>query len=156
MDDRNSEELKNISARLQDRPGRRLLRFTVAGVTAIFMVLLTILFMRYLITGYDRSASAALTRYISLPSFTISRKKTADIERITRPAILPETPVMDDEDLMAESSELAGENVLALPEMSLPGNNIDDTVSMPDLQSIPADEKSRMNELKEAILNASE
>ncbi len=141
---------------MQENTGRRLLRFGVAGFTAILMVLVTLLFMRYLITGYDRSASAALTRYISVPSLTITRSKAPDIERITRPAALPDTPVIDEEDVQTESSEFIEESTLAFPEMTAPENNMNEAIRIPELQSAPSGERNKMNELKEAILNAGE
>ncbi len=156
MTDADSDELENIRTHMQVHTGRRLLRFIAAGFVAILMVLLTILFMRFLITGYDRSASAALTRYISLPSLTITRKKTSDNERILRPAAMTEAPVMSEDNLQIESSGFIEDDALTMPALMLPDNDMNQSITLPELQSAPSSEKSKMDELKQAILNGGE
>ena len=154
MEEPLEQELKSISAGMRQDAGRRLLRFFLAAVTAFLVALLTILFMRYLIVGYDRSASAALTRYISVPSLMISRNKGSGIARIERPGELPETPLLEDDDVQQASSAYLDENTLGMPDMTRPLGTIDQDIALPSLDEEPSSDREKMSDLKQAILNA--
>ena len=152
MEEPLEQDLKSISADMRQNAGRRLLRFFLAGLSALLIALLTILFMRYLIVGYDRSASAALTRYISVPSLIISRNRDSGIARIARPAETPETPLLEDDDVKQESSAYLEENTLEMPSMTRPDQSISQELALPSLDGPPASDREKMSEIKQAIL----
>ncbi len=130
------------------QPGRRLLRFLVAGLIAMMVTFMIILFMRFLIKGYDESTSALITRYISLPRVIISRGKSEETVRPAKPGDRPYIPGLDDPDTKQEPAATLDEQPYEFPLMSIPEQNID----LPQLESAPPGKLEKLQQIKQAIL----
>ena len=128
--------------------GRKLLRFLLAGMTALLIVFITLLFMRFLVSGYDDRASNTLTRYISLPSFTIHRRVVEE-EKPIKPMLEPELEIEEENNLAGAPTESELELSIDSP-VAVPGM-IEADIQLPGLGENESSEREKLRQIKEAL-----
>ena len=131
--------------------GRKILRFVLAGITALLIVFITLLFMRFLVKGYDDKASSTLTRYISLPSLTIHRRSYEE-EKPIKPLLQPELELDEISDLAEKPDETETELAIESP-ASVPGL-IETEIILPGLEDNGESDRKKLQQIKEALTNS--
>ena len=143
-----TEENREAYPTLVVSAGRKLLRFVLAGVTALLIVFITLLFMRFLVKGYDDKATTKLSRYISLPSITIHRRSTEEFKPI-KPLLEPDFELDEDNDFTEQPMDEEMELKIEAPD-SVPGR-IEAEIVLPGLANTEVDDRDKMRQIKEAL-----
>lgn len=136
---------------LRSRP----LRFVLALFFGFIMTLITILFMRYLIMGYDKTAGDAMTRYLGFrTSFSFSQSDDSIKKPGERPGIQPEVFYEIEEENISEK------DVLLLQPTAQDGISFQEELkTSPELPRLATEEISmqeQMKQIKETILTDGE
>ena len=134
----------------------RLIRFMVSGLLALVISLSLILFMRYLVLGYDDSSTGTIMRYFTLNKLPLTAIIEEDEFSIERPGDRPELPGIDDSDEFNEPDVFLETESIDISSMSSPVQGIERDIMSPQLQdeSMSAQEKLRL--IKQEILSEDE
>lgn len=129
-----------------------LLRLLVAGLVASVITFALLLFMRFLIVGYDRTTSDAITRYLSLQTVISHRAVDDRLKRIERPAERPEFTGMDESDFKQDAETFMPEQaedaqVILSPQV------IETDIQLPTLESVPLSDQEKLLLIKQEILS---
>lgn len=147
--DNSTPDQKEFYPKLSVSIRRKLLRFLIAGVSALLVAFATLLFMQFLVDGFDDSASNTLTRYISLPSLTIQRRDEG-VAKPIKPLLRPEIDVTGQTGLDKEQPSADGS---AMEIGGMPGleGNIETEISLPGLDDPTKQEREKMRKTKKAL-----
>lgn len=147
--DKSVPEQKEFYPKLSVSIGRKLLRFFIAGFSALLVAFATLLFMQFLVDGFDDSASNTLTRYISLPSLTIQRSEE-EISRPIKPLTRPEIDVAEQSEADEEAPSADGS---AMKIGGMPGleGKIETEINLPGLGDPTNQDREKMQQIKEAL-----
>jgi len=134
----------------------RLIRFMVSGLLALVISLSLILFMRYLVLGYDDSSTGTIMRYFTLNKLPLTAIIEEDEFSIERPGDRPELPGIDDSDEFNEPDVFLETESIDISSMSSPVQEIERDIMSPQLQdeSMSAQEKFQL--IKQEILSEDE
>jgi len=129
-----------------------LFRLLAAGLLASVITFALLLFMRFLIVGYDRSTSDAITRYLSLQTVISHRAVDDRLKRIERPAERPEFTGMDESDFNQDAEAFVPEQATDAPViLSPPVINTD--IQLPTLEAAALSDQEKLQLIKQEILS---
>ena len=113
-----------------------LVRFFIAGLLALFITFVLILGMRFLIKGYDDTATGTLMRHFTLSKLPHTTRNEGDIFDIKKPVDLPLIPDLEDSEIYSESNIFLEENVMDIKPQTAPVQIIQ--TDIPSLKLSPA------------------
>ena len=133
-----------------------LMRFFVAGMTALLITFILILGMRFLIKGYDDTATGTLMRHFTLSKLPYTNSSEDDAFDIERPGDQPLIPGLEDSGLDSETNIVLEENVIDFKPQTSEIQQIQ--TDIPSLQLNPSDisTQDKLKELKKEILSEEE
>lgn len=140
------------AAKINELLSRPLFRFLVAGLIATVVTIIILLFMRFLMMGYDKSATDAITRYFTLRTVVLSEGEGEGRARVERPTDRPDVPAIDDNDSQQESAASLDETSFDIPAMPTPERNIEREILMPELEPAPLSTQEKLRQIKQGIL----
>ncbi len=129
-----------------------LLRFILAGIIASVITFFLLFVMRYLIVGYDNSATGAITRYFTLKTIKLPDKEERRL-RVERPSEEPEFSGMAEPDFNQESAAFPDEQNLDVPEPLSSAAEIEKDIQLPQLEVAPLSTQEKLRQIKQHILS---
>jgi hypothetical protein len=152
--------MKNISPPLDEESrsllsrslGHRISRFVIATLAAFVMTFVLLFFMRYLIVGYDKTASDAITRYFTLKTIITSNPSKSEV-RIERPAKLLERPDFNAPDFSEDTDSQSSFETTAITVPVESEKLLEENLVLPELEIDSAGSKEKLRKIKEAILS---
>jgi hypothetical protein len=132
--------------------GNPFLRFFVAGLVAIVVTTCLLLLMRFLIMGYDKSATEAMTQYFTLKTIVLTDGEEDKRLRVERPGERPELPGLDEFDFVQSSSILEDESSVDAPAISSPQQDIEKDFQLPQLETEVMSVQEKLQQIKQEIL----
>ncbi len=146
--DKTESLTKLTSAR--DHP---LFRFIIAGLLASVVTFVLLFLMRYLIMGYDRSATEAITRYFTLRTVVLSDEEIERTVRVERPGERPELPDLNSPEFEQESEMLPEQQVFDTPPLPSPQQHIEREIQLAPLEALPLSTRQKLQKIKQEILS---
>ena len=130
-----------------------LVRFFIAGLLALLITFVLILGMRFLIKGYDDTATGTLMRHFTLSKLPHTTRNEEDVFDIERPGDQPLIPAMEDSEIDSESNIFLEENVMDIKPQTAPVQIIQ--TDIPSLKLNPANisTQDKLKELKQEIFS---
>ncbi len=128
------------------------MRFVVAGLIASVVTFLLLFLMRYLIMGYENSATDSITRYFTLETINLSENEEKRTVRVERPSDRPELTEFDEPDFKQESRAFLDKQSADIPISQLPQQLIEKDLELPQLQAAPLSTKEKLQQIKQGIL----
>jgi hypothetical protein len=141
------------SSVLSQKPGGTLVRFIIAACVASVITFTLLFFMKYLIMGYDKSATNAISQYFTLRTIDISDGKEEKIKRIERPGDRPDVPELEESEFKEESKLFLEQNALDMPSTSVPEKIADADIALPQLAPPALTTQEKLIQIKEGILS---
>lgn len=130
-----------------------LIRLLAAGLVASMITFTLLLFMRFLVAGFDKSTSAAITRYFSLQTVISHRAADDSIKRIERPGQRPEFSGIDKADFEQDAEAFMLEQAEDAPPVISPTNQgIESDVKLPQLEAPQLSDQEKLQRIKQEIL----
>lgn len=140
------------ASKINELLSRPLFRFLVAGLIATVVTIIILLFMRFLVVGYDKSATDAITRYFTLRTVVLSEGEEEGRARVERPTERPDVPAIDDNDSQQKSAAVLDETSFDIPAMPTPERHIEREILMPELESAALSTREKLQQIKQRIL----
>jgi len=138
---------------LSQKPGGTLVRFFIAACVASVITFTLLFFMRFLIMGYDESATNAISQYFTLRTIDISDGKEEKRKRIERPSDRPDVPALEESDFKEESESFLEQSTLDIPSTDVPGKIADTNIALPQLIAPALTTQEKLMQIKEGILS---
>jgi hypothetical protein len=130
-----------------------LMRFSVAGLAALIITLILILGMRFLIQGYDDTATGTLMRHFTLSKLPHTTNNDEDVFNIERPRDQPLIPDLEDAEIGSESSTFIDESVIDIKPQTAPVQEIQANIPAFELNPANLSSQDKLKELKQEILS---
>lgn len=139
-------------SKLRQGLGHPLFRLFAAGLLASVITFALLLFMRFLIVGYDKSTSDTITRYLSLQTVISHRAADDRLKRIERPAERPQFTGMDESDFNQDAEVFMLEQAADAPVILSP-QVIETDIQLPTLETAQLSDQEKLQLIKQEILS---
>jgi hypothetical protein len=140
------------SSHLTQILGHRLFRFIIAGLVALVVTFALLFFMRYLILGYDKSATETITRYFSLQTVGFSDRKKLQLAPIEHPGERPGISIPEELEIQQEAEDFEEETTIDSALLLSPEQDIEKDIQLPELETTADSTQEKLRLIKQQIL----